>query len=82
MIGSGAGVAPFIGMLEDKAAGNKNFGNMSLVYGFRKSTEDFMFNKELKQWKADETLTNGLYAISRDGDKKYVQDLLKENIAV
>jgi len=47
MIGTGTGIAPFFGMLEDKKHNPKsNFKNLTLVFGFRKWDIDFI-NKEL-----------------------------------
>lgn len=81
MIGSGAGVAPFIGMLEEKESGlNANLGNMTLFYGFRKLNEDYLYRDEIARWKSNGTLNKEFVAVSRETDKKvYVQDLLKEN---
>jgi len=102
MIGPGTGVAPFRGFIQERVAlarrsieknGSEalaEWGPISLFYGCRKSTEDFLYNEE---WPKYEEELLGKFkmhcAFSRekykpDGSKIYVQDLIwedKEHIA-
>ncbi|KAJ7163271.1 putative cytochrome P450 oxidoreductase [Mycena filopes] len=102
MIGPGTGVAPFRGFVQERVALARrsiekngpdalaDWGQISLFYGCRKSTEDFLYKEEWPQY-ADEL--KGKFslhcAFSRevynpDGSKIYVQDLLwkdREHIA-
>jgi len=53
MIGSGAGVGPFIGMLDEKVHDIDNcedskYGQMNLFFGIRNSQEDFLYKDKLK----------------------------------
>ena len=84
MIGAGTGVAPFIGFLDRlqqlKATKNQNSFPFSwLIFGFRNLNEDFIFKKELQEFKADCTLSKLSLAVSRDPmqPKTYVQDIIR-----
>ena len=85
MIGPGCGIAPFIGYIEEREYEmDKNkgatFGPMELYYGCRRREKDFIYGKELQQWKEKEVLTGLFLAFSRDQVKKvYVQDLVRNN---
>lgn len=51
MVGPGTGVAPFRGFVRERAAMHrqgKGFAPMTLLYGCRKRTEDFLYEKEWK----------------------------------
>lgn len=51
MVGPGTGVAPFRGFVRERVAmhrHDKGFAPMTLLYGCRKSTEDFLYEKEWK----------------------------------
>lgn len=83
MIGPGTGVAPFRGFIRERkklAENGQTVGKSILFFGCRRSTEDFMYQKEweeVKQVLGDkfELVT----AFSREGSKKvYVQHRLKE----
>lgn len=103
MVGPGTGVAPFRGFVQERVALARrtlekngsdalaDWGQISLFYGCRKSTEDFLYKDEWPQY-ADEL--KGKFtmhcAFSReppykpDGSKVYVQDLIwddRKNIA-
>ncbi|KIY61534.1 putative cytochrome P450 oxidoreductase [Cylindrobasidium torrendii FP15055 ss-10] len=102
MIGPGTGVAPFRGFIQERVALARrtiekngpdalaDWGRLTLFYGCRKSTEDFLYAEEWPQYqeelKGKFTMHN---AFSRekfrpDGSKIYVQDLIwddRENIA-
>jgi len=53
MIGSGAGVAPFIGMIDEKVLDVDNcddskYGQISLFFGIRHTQEDFLYKEKLE----------------------------------
>lgn len=100
MVGPGTGVAPFRSFVQDrvcsaqkvleKSPGSspsdalKDWGNIWLFYGCRKSNEDFLYREE---WPEYAEKLGGKFimdtAVSRekfkpDGSKLYVQDLLWE----
>jgi NADPH-ferrihemoprotein reductase len=102
MIGPGTGVAPFRGFVQERVALARrsiekngpdalaDWGRITLFYGCRKSTEDFLYRDE---WPKYQEELHGKFtmhcALSRekykpDGSKIYVQDLIwddRENIA-
>ncbi|KAF9013374.1 hypothetical protein BDQ17DRAFT_1386931 [Cyathus striatus] len=102
MIGPGTGVAPFRGFVQERVALARrsiekngpdalaDWGRITLFYGCRKSTEDFLYRDE---WPKFQEELRGKFtmhcAFSRekykpDGSKIYVQDLIwddRENIA-
>ncbi|KAG9315571.1 hypothetical protein JVU11DRAFT_3207 [Chiua virens] len=103
MVGPGTGVAPFRGFVQERVALAKrtiekngpealnDWGAVSLFYGCRKSTEDFLYAEE---WPGYVEELKGKFklhcAFSReppykaDGSKIYVQDLMwddRKNIA-
>lgn len=103
MIGPGTGVAPFRGFVQERVALARrsiekngpdalaDWGRITLFFGCRKSTEDFLYADEWPQYKEE---LHGKFvmhnAFSRDGPRKpdgskiYVQDLLwqdRENVA-
>ncbi|KAJ7644315.1 putative cytochrome P450 oxidoreductase [Roridomyces roridus] len=103
MIGPGTGVAPFRGFVQERVAlarrslekngpdALNDWGRISLFYGCRKSTEDFLYKEEWPQYAEELKGKFTLHtAFSReppykaDGGKIYVQDLLwedRENVA-
>ncbi|KAI1265585.1 NADPH-cytochrome P450 reductase [Xylariaceae sp. FL1019] len=83
LIGPGTGVAPMRGFVQERARqaeSGQNVGKTVLFFGCRKSTEDFLYESEWKEYKKAlgdnfELVT----AFSREGSKKvYVQHRLKE----
>lgn len=94
MIGPGTGVAPFRGFVQERVAlarrtVDKNgpdaladWGNITLFYGCRKSTEDFLYASEWPEYAKELQGKFALHtAFSRenfkpDGSKIYVQDLI------
>jgi NADPH-ferrihemoprotein reductase len=98
MIGPGTGVAPFRGFIQERVAlarrtierngpdGLADWGNITLYYGCRKTSEDFLYKDEWPQYESE---LGGKFklraAISReppfkpDGSKIYVQDLVWED---
>ncbi|KAJ7857765.1 putative cytochrome P450 oxidoreductase [Mycena leptocephala] len=103
MIGPGTGVAPFRGFVQERVALARrsiekngpdalvDWGRISLFYGCRKSTEDFLYKEEWPQYTEELKGKFSLHcAFSReppykpDGSKIYVQDLLwddREHVA-
>ncbi|KAK5998668.1 NADPH--cytochrome P450 reductase [Cladobotryum mycophilum] len=83
MIGPGTGVAPFRAFVQERAKQAQqgaNVGRTLLFFGCRKSSEDFLYEKEWKEYK--EVLGDKfelVTAFSRESSKKvYVQHRLKE----
>jgi NADPH-ferrihemoprotein reductase len=95
MVGPGTGVAPFRGFVQERVALARrslekngpdalvDWGRISLFYGCRKSTEDFLYKEEWPQYTEELKGKFSLHcAFSReppykpDGSKIYVQDLL------
>lgn len=60
-----------------------SFGPIYVYYGFREKSKDFLFEKEINEFKADGTISHLRIAESRatDAPKVYVQDLIKEDSA-
>ncbi|KAH8818907.1 hypothetical protein DL96DRAFT_1471223 [Flagelloscypha sp. PMI_526] len=102
MVGPGTGVAPFRGFIQERVIlarrslekngpdALKDWGKISLFYGCRRSTEDFLYADEWPQYTEELKGRFSLHtAFSRenfkpDGSKMYVQDLIwedRENIA-
>ncbi|XP_033628503.1 nitric oxide synthase, brain-like [Asterias rubens] len=88
MVGPGTGIAPFrsfwqqrqIDMRMAKDLGRNNFGDMTLVFGCRKSTLDDLYRVETAEAASEGALSEVLTALSREQGKpkKYVQHILKE----
>lgn len=84
-IASGAGIAPFMSMLEDRAfdlknGGSSNIGEMTMFFGYRNPNQDFLYRDQLKAYQDSGVLANLFNAVSRgDSPKAYVQDLLESN---
>ena len=71
MIGAGTGVAPFLGFLQEKqylekSQKNENWGEMSLIFGCKARDWDFIYDKEIANYKQDGTLKNFYPAFSRE----------------
>ncbi|EJD40901.1 cytochrome P450 oxidoreductase [Auricularia subglabra TFB-10046 SS5] len=100
MVGPGTGVAPFRGFVQERVAlakrtidkngpeGLAEWGRMTLFYGCRKATEDYLYRDEWPEYQA--VLGDKLslqVAFSRDGARKpdgskiYVQDLIWDDRA-
>ncbi|GLB38298.1 putative this enzyme is required for electron transfer from NADP to cytochrome P450 in microsomes [Lyophyllum shimeji] len=97
MIGPGTGVAPFRGFVQERVALARrsiekngpdalaDWGRISLFYGCRKSTEDFLYKDEWPKYAEELKGKFTMHcAFSRekykpDGSKIYVQDLLWED---
>ena len=77
MCGPGTGVAPFRAFLHDRQA-TKAPGRNWLFFGHQRRTCDFFYEDELQAMKDRGFLTNLTLAWSRDGEKVYVQDRMRE----
>jgi len=82
MIGSGAGLAPFIGFMQQRAslaAGGADKGINILFFGETYQKTNCLFCEEFEQWQNQGVLQT-YYAFSRDqAEKFYVQDRIKQN---
>ncbi|VEU23812.1 DEKNAAC104798 [Brettanomyces naardenensis] len=86
MVCAGVGVAPFRGFVQERCEQRQrkpsaSFGKMYLYYGLRHLKKDLLYRDEWKEYE-DILGPEGLelkFAESRNGGKKYVQDLLKED---
>lgn len=76
MIGSGTGIAPFIGFLQNRQSQQaENY----LFFGERHQASDFLYQAELERYLDNGTLTRLFTAFSRDQTEKYyVQHALLE----
>jgi sulfite reductase (NADPH) flavoprotein alpha-component len=77
MCGPGTGVAPFRAFLQDRQA-TKAPGRNWLFFGHQRRRCDFFYEDELQAMKDSGFLANLTLAWSRDGDKVYVQDRMRE----
>jgi len=77
MCGPGTGIAPFRAFLHDRQA-TKAAGRNWLFFGHQRRACDFFYEDELQAMKDSGFLTNLTLAWSRDGDKVYVQDRMRE----
>ncbi|KAA0548989.1 sulfite reductase subunit alpha [Bacillus sp. BGMRC 2118] len=78
MVGPGTGIAPFRSFLQDRAI-EEGPGRSWLFFGDQRSTTDFLYEEELKQYVNDGVLANLDVAFSRDSDQKvYVQHKMIE----
>ena len=79
LIGVGTGIAPFRAFLqENQFLGAKR--EIWLIWGDKYKDNDFLYKKELLDFKANKTLKKLDVAFSRDGKEKiYVQNLLENN---
>ncbi len=77
MCGPGTGIAPFRAFLHDRQA-TKAPGRNWLFFGHQRRACDFFYEEELQTMKDSGFLTNLTLAWSRDGDKVYVQDRMRE----
>jgi len=78
MVGAGSGVAPLRGFLQElqqlRAQGLET-NDVQLFFGCR-TPDDFLFERELRAFEADGTLTKLHVAFSRHNKKEYVQHLM------
>ena len=78
MMCTGSGISPFISFLEEIEINKKDKKPETyLIFGSMNKKNDFIFEKELEEFKKKGILTEYYTAFSRDQDKKiYVQDVL------
>ena len=80
MICTGSGIAPFIAFLEELKYRAKGPYQSWLIFGSKTRKSDFLYEKDLMQYKENGILTDVITAFSRDQSYKiYVQDRLKEH---
>ena len=84
MLCTGSGIAPFNSFLQEldfiKNNNNEIKYETYLIFGSMNKKNDFIFEKELDEFKKKGILTEYYTAFSRDQDKKiYVQDVLNNN---
>ncbi|WP_428240689.1 PepSY-associated TM helix domain-containing protein [Gynuella sp.] len=72
LIGAGTGIGPLSGFIR----GNRNHQPMYLYWGGRHPESDFLYQKDLHTYLADQRLTNLSTAFSRIEPSHYVQDKL------
>jgi sulfite reductase (NADPH) flavoprotein alpha-component len=82
MVGPGAGLAPFMGFLEERLwqrTAGMGAGRNWLFFGDRHRKSDFIFREKLMAYERNSLLTRLDLAFSRDQEKKiYVQDRILE----
>lgn len=86
LIGPGTGIAPMMAFLQERRYQRLNnktkskIGDTILFFGCRRSTEDYIYEKEIQSYIHDKTLTSYYTAFSRENSnqKIYVQDRLLE----
>ena len=89
MVGLGTGLAPFRSLIQDRVAirrdavahgASTQSGSVTLYFGCRKRTQDFLFGDELEGYVKEGGLTAVRAAFSRDQAKKvYVQHRIVED---
>jgi sulfite reductase (NADPH) flavoprotein alpha-component len=77
MVGPGTGIAPFRAFLKDREATGAP-GRNWLFFGHQRQGADFFYRDELHALKDKGVLTRLSLAWSRDGQKTYVQDRMRE----
>ena len=79
MIANGTGLAPFLGMIAEGAAGTP----YDLYWGGRNSSSYDLYRDRIEKFLANGKLRSAETAFSREtaSDHKYVQDLIKKNSA-
>jgi sulfite reductase alpha subunit-like flavoprotein len=91
-ISTGAGYAPFYAMSLAKqftpASKGGLFGDIDLVFGCRNADEDYIYKREVREWKQSGLYRNVYEAFSRQSvcrplqqtQKLYVQNVLEQNL--
>jgi sulfite reductase (NADPH) flavoprotein alpha-component len=77
MVGPGTGIAPFRAFLQEREAIGAP-GRNWLFFGHQRQASDFFYREELEAMKGRGLLTRLSLAWSRDGQKTYVQDRMRE----
>lgn len=85
LIGPGTGISPFIGFLEErrhlKCSSEVKAGDVWVFFGCRNPSLDFIYEKELKSFLNDGTISKLSTSFSRieNSENKYIQDALLLN---
>ncbi|KAJ3166011.1 hypothetical protein HK101_012014 [Irineochytrium annulatum] len=86
MAGLGTGMAPFRAFVEERAyqkSLGKKVGPMSLYFGARHRSEEYLYGEELEAYHADGLLTHLRLAFSRDQKEKvYIQHKIKADAEI
>jgi len=77
LIGAGTGIGPLAGF----ARANSPRRPMHLYFGIRHPDSDFLYDKEINDWKSEGKLSSANIAASRPPQAAYVQDLLLRDAA-
>lgn len=76
MVATGCGIAPFIGFIEDRAAGQYQ-GDLWLFFGNSKRQSDFLYGQQLEDWRKSGALTRLSTAFDRNPDDgAFIQDIM------
>jgi len=75
MISNGTGIAPFLGMIDE----NTSKTDCWLYCGFRAATSFKLYEQQLSDNQAKGKLAQLQIAYSREAEKKYVSDLIRED---
>lgn len=79
LIGTGTGVAPLMGLMREAAASDGR-REICLIFGEKRSDQDFLYRDELEALRDGKVLDRLITAFSRDTDAKYyVQDAMAEH---
>lgn len=73
LIGAGTGIGPLAGFIRSNASRRP----VHLFFGMRHPDSDFLYGDDLKEWQAEERLTQVFTAVSRGARPHYVQDALR-----
>ena len=78
LVGPGTGIAPYRAFIQERIARNAP-GKIWLFFGERNRSTDYLYEKDLESWSAEEKIHLSL-AFSRDQEEKlYVQHLMQKN---
>ncbi|KAJ3337041.1 hypothetical protein HDU93_001716 [Gonapodya sp. JEL0774] len=85
MSGLGTGMAPFRTFIQARAMqkqAKQSIGPMSLYFGARHRSQEYLYGEEMDAWHDDDILTHLRLAFSRDQkDKVYIQHKMYEDAA-
>lgn len=83
MIGAGTGIAPFMAMIEERAAefnGYLEYADWHFFFGCKTKSE-FLYKDKIEEWhKAGIINARVAYSRESNSEKQYVQDLLVQNV--
>jgi sulfite reductase (NADPH) flavoprotein alpha-component len=79
LIGAGTGIAPLIGLLEQRELEGAE-SSACLIFGDRRRASDFLYQERIARWQGLGILEQVFTAFSRDGEwRYYVQDAIVEH---